>query len=104
MNSLRSKAKMPKYSLKELENFSVLPDDCNEDAEKFARQYLNPALLVTMAKFRKKEITEGYGEATLLKNGSPQVIFTFTAGICKHASPIVWIDKDNVAKGSIKFY
>ena len=47
---------MQKYSLKELESMAVLPDDCNAEAEKYARQYLNPALLVTMAKFRNKEI------------------------------------------------
>lgn len=95
---------MPKYSLKELEAMDVLPDDCNAEADKYAKTFLDPGLMAMMKLFREKSFSEGYGEATHLKNGSPAVIFTFTAGICKHASPIVWLDKNNVAKGSIKFY
>jgi hypothetical protein len=95
---------MLKYLLKELEACEVLPEDCNEEAEAYASTFKNTGLMAMMKMFREKKVTEGFGEATLLKNGSPVVIFTFTAGICKHASPLLWFDNDNVAKGSIKFY
>lgn len=95
---------MQKYSFKDLEEMKALPEDCNEEAEQYAKTFLSTGLMAMMKLFRERKITDGYGEATLLKNGSPQVIFSFSAGVCKHASPLLWVDKDNVAKGSIKFY
>jgi hypothetical protein len=94
-----------KYSIAELDKMTVLPEDCNEIAEAYAEQFRDPGLMVMLRMFREKKITKGYGEATHLgKTGSPDAIFSFQAGVCKHASPIHWFDKTNVAKGSVKFY
>ena len=96
---------MSKYNLRDLMEMSVLPVDCNQEAEDYARKFVDAGLMVMMKKFREKAFCDGYGEATHLgEGGSPEVIFAFTAGICKHASVLVWIDSKNVAKGSKKFY
>jgi hypothetical protein len=94
-----------KYTLKELEDMDVLPDDCNAIADAYARQFKDPGLIVAMNKMRRREITKGYGEVNHLgKDGRPDAIFSFQKGVCKHASPLIWIDTFNVVKGSIKFY
>jgi hypothetical protein len=96
---------MSKYKLSELENVEVLPIDCNSEAESVAIKYGDAGLMAMLNLYREKKITDGYGEATHLnKNGQPEIIFSFQDGICKHASPLIWIDGRNVAKGSVKFY
>jgi hypothetical protein len=94
-----------KYTLSELDRMDVLPVDCNEVAEAYAREFHDAALMAMMKMAREKKVTKGYGEATHLgTNGSPAVIFSFQNGICKHASPLHWFDAKNVFKGSVKFY
>ena len=94
-----------KYSFEDLNRRDVLPLDTNARAEEYARTLQDPGLMAMMRMFREKKITDGYGEATHLSGtGTPDVIFSFQNGICKHASPLVWIDGKNVAKGSIKFF
>jgi len=94
-----------KYTVSDLEKMDVLPLDANSAAEQFARKYNDAGLMAMMRMFREKKITGGFGEATHLNDaGSPIVIFSFQRGICKHASPIEWVDGRNVAKGSVKFY
>jgi hypothetical protein len=96
---------LSKYKFTEIDALDVLPVDCNEGAEKIALEYNDAGLMAMLRLYREKKITSGYGEATHLnKNGQPEIIFSFQNGICKHASPIVWVDGKNVAKGSIKFY
>lgn len=94
-----------KYTWQQLESMDTLPEDCNAIAEAYAREFKDPGLMTMLKMFREKKITKGYGEATHIGvSGTPDVIFTFQKGICKHASPLMWIDKHNVAKGSVKFY
>ena len=96
---------MSKYTLADLMDTDVLPDDCNSEAEMYAAEFRDAGLMVAMRYMREKRMTNGYGEITHLgANGSPLAIFAFQAGICKHASPVVWIDQKNVVKGSKKFY
>jgi len=96
---------MSKYTYDEVKDLAVLPDDVNETAEGYAKNFNSPGLMVALYKMRKKEVTNGYGEVTHLGNsGRPDVVFKFEKGICKHASPLMWIDKETVIKGSIPFY
>jgi hypothetical protein len=45
-----------------------------------------------------------YGEITHLNgNRAPDIIFSFADGVIKHASPLIWINEENVVKGSVKF-
>jgi hypothetical protein len=98
-------AQMSKYTLAKLNGIDVLPVDCNAEADRLAMQYKDAGLMAMMKLFREKKITGGYGEATHLNaGGSPEIIFSFQRGICKHASPLKWVDQRNVAKGSIKFF
>jgi hypothetical protein len=96
---------MPKYSFYELYHVDILPDDCNAEAEAYAREFLCPELMVAMGKMRKREITEGYGKITQVsKTGLPEAVFKFQRGICVHAAPLVWIGDKTVIQGSYRFY
>jgi hypothetical protein len=94
-----------KYSFAEIKDLDILPVDCNEEAEAFAREFKSPALMAGLRLMREKKVTGGFGELTYLNdNHAPVAIFAFHAGICKHISPMHWVDSKTVIKGSIKIY
>jgi len=96
---------MPKYSHNDLWNADELPEDCNEEAEAYAKEFLSPELMLAMKVMRERKFSNGYGKIThLSKSGVPEVIFKFQRGICEHASPLKWIGDKTVIQGSFQFY
>jgi hypothetical protein len=94
-----------KYSLDELFAMHELPIDANAEAEQYAEKFSDGALMVAMEMLRGRKITQGFGELTHFDTtGKPDCIFKYQKGVCVHISPIEWIDKKNVIKGSIKIH
>ena len=86
------------------------PDEINARAMEYARKYQNPGLSATLKLVADGKIVDKagnvmkYGEITHLNgNRAPDIIFSFADGVIKHASPLIWINEDNVVKGSVKF-
>ena len=93
---------MAKYKIQDLDKMDILPIDCNEEAEAFAKMYQNAEIMAAFGIIRKKK---RYGELQLLsKNKTPRVIFAFKRGVCLHCSPIEWVSELVPFKDSVKFY
>jgi hypothetical protein len=96
---------MPRYNHYELMNCDVLPDDCNAEAEEYARKFLSPELMVGMETMRKKKFNNGYGKITHLSEiGIPEVMFKFQRGVCECAVTFQWIGKKTVIQGTVQIY
>jgi hypothetical protein len=96
---------MPKYTHDELWKAEVLPEDCNEEAEAYAKTFLSAELMTAMVMMRERKVSNGYGKVThMSKTGVPDVVFKFQRGICEHASPLIWLGDKTVIQGSYQFY
>jgi hypothetical protein len=87
-------------------------DEINARALDYANRYRDPELMATLKLVLDGKIIDlsgnviRYGEITHLnKDRIPTVIFAFTDGVIKHASPIAWVgdSKQNFVKGSVRF-
>lgn len=79
-----------------------LPDNVNEEAEKFARQYRDADLMVMLKEARKGQ---WYGQVNHYdSNGRLVVVMHFQKGICMRANPVQYFNKRNLFKGSKVFY
>lgn len=66
----------------------------------FAKRYNDPTLMAMLETARKDKL---YGRAVHYdKNKVPVVIFNFTAGECKNATPLIIFDSKNIFERSIK--
>jgi hypothetical protein len=96
---------MPRYNYKDLWNCEVLPEDCNSEAEQYAKQFLSSELMAALATMREKKISNGYGKVIHQMSGNiPEVSFKFRKGICENASPLIRVGDKTIIKGSYQFY
>ena len=82
----------PEYKLTELNKAEVLPEDCNDKAEKYARTFMKPMLLAAMRKAREAKL---HGRVVYHPKGKrDMVVFAFTRGVCKHYNEYTWLDDE----------
>ena len=100
-----------KYSFDDLNKRDVLPLDANAFVEAYARKHQDPALMAALRMYRERKVTDGYlvptgyGKHTHFnREHQPDVIFNFQNGICKHFTPIIWIDEFNMLEPSVKIF